>query len=451
MHKAVRSKALILEKIKDVPRICNYDWEELIPDNLDDNFYDSLMNQFDFFINIQKLNIAEACKILETSTKTYYKFKNLQDEPNNENSNENENNTSNENLSEDNENDVGRPPLATDNEEVELLKEIENQQKHCNCFSPREAREYFEDYLRNKGREVVLTRLWWYNFRLKYQDELGVMRIHSLENKRADVTKDDVNSYFDDLEDEVKKGIFPPLTINMDESGFIKRPNKDSTKNCVYIKRCPVKPSFRDLNDGNHISVVAGVTLSGIALPPLLISTTQNPPSEVVNSEIGGLFHWYTTKSGYLNEGAMLYWINQILIPYINSVKKLFHVDYDPLLLFDNLKAHLTDNVTQLLQSQNIRVLSIPPHSSHLLQVLDLSFFGIMKKSYKLYEPTLFTKEQKMPKKIEKFLKAYHIASFQTNIYSGWKQSGFDLTFSNGSVQYISLNRMRVISKLFTQ
>ena len=104
MHKAVRSKALILEKIKDVPRICNYDWEELIPDNLDDNFYDSLMNQFDFFINIQKLNIAEACKILETSTKTYYKFKNLQDEPNNENSNENENNTSNENLSEDNEN-----------------------------------------------------------------------------------------------------------------------------------------------------------------------------------------------------------------------------------------------------------------------------------------------------------------------------------------------------------
>ena len=86
------------------------------------------------------------------------------------------------------------------------------------------------------------------------------------------------------------------------------------------------------------------MTLSGIALPPFLISTTQNPTSEVENSKI-----------------VMLYWIKQILIP------------------------HVTHNVTHFLQSQNIRVLSIPPHSSHLLQILDISFFGIMKKSYKLY------------------------------------------------------------------
>lgn len=96
-----------------------------------------------------------------------------------------------------------------------------------------------------------------------------------MENARLDVTKDQVKDYFTRLEAEFYKSPRPCLIINVDESGFIQRPLKNSSKNCVISRDCSTKPCFREYSDWNHVSVVAAVTLSGIPLKPLLISTTN--------------------------------------------------------------------------------------------------------------------------------------------------------------------------------
>lgn len=49
-----------------------------------------------------------------------------------------------------------------------------------------------------------------------------------------------------------------------------------------------MKPVFKDYVDEYHISVMSGITLSGLTLKPLLISVTQNLPEEIVNSPFGG-------------------------------------------------------------------------------------------------------------------------------------------------------------------
>lgn len=95
--------------------------------------------------------------------------------------------------------------------------------------------------------------------------------------------------------------------ILIDESGFIRRPLKNKSKNYVFRKDCPTHPYFSDFTDGNHISVVARVILSGIALTLLLIWTTQHHPKVVRNSPIGNKFLWYCTNNDYLNEEVMLY------------------------------------------------------------------------------------------------------------------------------------------------
>lgn len=86
------------------------------------------------------------------------------------------------------------------------------------------------------------------------------------------------------------------------------------------------------------MSVVAAVTLCGTDLTPLLISTTQNPPKDVRDSTLGNKFLWFQTKSGYLNSRAMIFWIKNILIPYLDSSSSTIDKEISPLLLFDNLK-----------------------------------------------------------------------------------------------------------------
>lgn len=77
------------------------------------------------------------------------------------------------------------------------------------------------------------------------------------------------------------------MVSKVDESGFIKRLDKNFTKSCIAIKSCPVYPSFRDIIQGNHVSIVSGVALGGFALRPLLLSTTENLQHEVLISPLG--------------------------------------------------------------------------------------------------------------------------------------------------------------------
>lgn len=141
----------------------------------------------------------------------------------------------------------------------------------------------------------------------------------------------------------------------------------------------------------------------------------------------------------------MLYWINNIYLPYIKYTKQLIRdEDAVPLLIMDGIKAHQTVKVNQLLQENGIEVLILPPHSSHLVQCLDLCFFGIMKKLYKLCRSQLF-------QKIERILKSFYTASFQTIIMAGWKASGIDFIYEKGNITKIALNKNRVIEKLINQ
>ena len=338
--------------------------------------------------------------------------------------------------------------MVGDDEEELLLNQILACQQHGNCMTPREARRWLEQVVFNHGKVITLTRQWWYNFKGKYDDILKVMKIHSLEYKRFEVTKEQVIDYFERLKVELAKCPFPPVIINLDETGFISRPNKNKAKYCVFRKDCNTHPCYSDCNDGYHVSVLAAVTLSGISLKPLLISQTEKPPKIVTDSILGNTFSWYYTESGYLNAGAMIYWIKEILIPYLEIITSTCDFEITPLLLFDNLKSHLTDEVIELLQMNNIRTCPLPPHSSQILQVLDLTFFGPMKSEFASCEATIFDKKQKMACKIERILKAYHFASFPTIIISGWKESGIDLSYSNGRIIKYNINQDYIISKL---
>jgi hypothetical protein len=51
-------------------------------------------------------------------------------------------------------------------------------------------------------------------------------------------------------------------------------------------------------------------------------------------------------------------------------------------LILDGLRSHSTAYTPDAFRNEQIRVIELPPHSTHLYQPLDLCLFGIMKNEY---------------------------------------------------------------------
>lgn len=52
------------------------------------------------------------------------------------------------------------------------------------------------------------------------------------------------------------------------------------------------------------------------------------------------------------------------------------------LFIMDNHESHINLESYELGKEKNVHIVSIPPHSSHRLQPLDLAFYGPLKKSF---------------------------------------------------------------------
>ena len=231
-----------------------------------------------------------------------------------------------------------------------------------NCIRPKEAREWLQNYIfETRKQNIVLDRFWFHRFRSRHSDVLKIMKVHSRESERCSVTAADVNLYFNQLTDALTQVTCFSLIINMDESGFISRPQKDKCQNCCYLKDCPVTSTFREERNSSHISIVGAVSIDGKVLKPMLLSINQNPSPEIRETWLEGTFEWFKTPKGYMNHDSMIAWMRNILFPYINEQReKLGNGDLPALLIMDGLKAHLMNDIAIELAQNNAFTVCLP-------------------------------------------------------------------------------------------
>ena len=91
-----------------------------------------------------------------------------------------------------------------------------------------------------------------------------------------------------------------------------------------------------------------------------------------------------TSPSGWITSELFLSWLREIFLPEVETRRSLIGKwSAKAALVMDGHKTHVTDDVKALLDDNNVEVLIFPPHSSHLLQPLDLLVFGLWKKKIK--------------------------------------------------------------------
>jgi len=173
----------------------------------------------------------------------------------------------------------------------------------------------------------------------------------------------------------ISYGIDPDDIYNFDETGFamgLIATAKVITRREFYGRRSLLQPGNRA-----WVTTIECINASGWALPPCVIFKGKI----FIESWFDSLpkdWRLEVSSNGWTSDQIGLRWLEKVFIPSTSSRTKGKY----RLLILDGHGSHLTAQFDQICEKNNIIAICMPPHSSHLLQPLDIGCFAVLKRSY---------------------------------------------------------------------
>jgi hypothetical protein len=206
---------------------------------------------------------------------------------------------------------------------------------------------------------------------------------------------------------------------NMDEKGFMKGIGDDS-KVIVPVEEMEafsVQPGNRE-----WVSVIECIGTDGFYIPGFVIFKgkliQENWIPDIVDRETV----INVSENGWTDSGIALDWIK-----HFDKHTKMRTKGKYRLLILDGHTSHVSLPFVQYCEANNIVPLCFPPHSTHILQPLDVGIFSPFAKAYKtlIQRHSMFGTQRVTN---EQFLIFYHLARKDAfspeNIESAWSSTG---------------------------
>lgn len=275
--------------------------------------------------------------------------------------------------------------------------------------APEDERVFSEEgptnswFRRFKKRQALSVRL---------PENKSVVRFNAEDNE----IRQDLFEKYIKIVDEHK--LSPLQIFNMDETGFqlVGKGSKVVAKKgtrCVYVRVSGER--------SETISAASCGNVSGtVIIPPLFIFKGQSLAPTLQGETYPPLTEFAVTESGYMTTVVFVEWFKLFLrnLPAIRPI----------LLIFDGHTSHGSLEVLQLAKENDIILLCLPPHTTHLCQPMDVGVYSLLKTSFRDFVA------KSMRKKKTKALarcdfgkiitRAWDVAVSGKNIRNGFKRTG---------------------------
>jgi hypothetical protein len=218
-----------------------------------------------------------------------------------------------------------------------------------------------------------------------------------------------------------KYGIVDEDIYNFDEAGF--QMGVIGTARVVTSSEARNRPKRSQPGNREWVSIIQGIGSYGWPLPPFIIFKGQSH-LQAWYEESGLPSNWVITLSenGWTTNEIGYEWIQHFNQHTKNRTKGNYR-----LLILDGHESHISAQFQQYCTDNKIITLCMPPHSSHLLQPLDVGCFSPLKSLYgKQIEKFMrlrinhITKLEFLPA----FKEAFKAAFTEQNIKSGFRATG---------------------------
>jgi hypothetical protein len=220
---------------------------------------------------------------------------------------------------------------------------------------------------------------------------------------------------------KAKYGIVDDDTYNFDEVGFM----MGIIFAGMVVTTSDGRGKAKLAQPGNRewATVIQGVNALGWAIPPFIILAAQyHLANWYTECNLPADWRIATTDNGWTTNAVGLDWIKHFDFHTAPRTKGKYR-----LLILDGHESHHSTEFELYCQQNNIITLCMPPHSSHLLQPLDVGCFGPLKQAYGRQVEDLMRAHINHISKLE-FLCAFREAFFasmtEKNIRGGFTGAG---------------------------
>ena len=311
--------------------------------------------------------------------------------------------------------------VLTDSEESAIVKYI--LQLDSQGLPPRytNVEDMANKLLSERGTRRVGVR-WAKNF-VQRQPELTTRFQRRYDYQRAKCEDPTIiRGWFTLLENTIAKyGIVESDIYNFDETGFLMgfiTTGMVVTSSDRVGKAKAVQPGNRE-----WVTVIQAVNSQGWAVPPyIIIKGQKHLTTWYEDARLPADWRINTSSNGWTTNEIGTDWIEHFHKLTKDQTKGVYR-----LLILDGHSSHHSTQFELYCQENNIITLCMPAHSSHILQPLDISCFGPLKKAYGRQIEDLMkasithiTKEDFLPA----FYTAFHDSMTKENIQGGFRGAG---------------------------
>jgi hypothetical protein len=266
-----------------------------------------------------------------------------------------------------------------------------------------------------------LGKNWLAKFKSRHPEIRGVWA-RKIENARHKaVTREAVTSWFEAVTSLVVQYQYPPHRIyNMDESGFAIG-DSQSSRALVNIRE---GTSWKVISGRQEwVTAIECVNALGTALPPLVIFKALHTNTAWIPTHTPLNWQFSTSNSGWTSDSHGFEWLQRQFDPLTRPE--------DPserrLLILDGHSSHITANFIAYCMDNKIDLLVLPPHTSHVLQPLDISIFQPLKRALATETDRLAALDSGRIPRVEwteAYIRGREKAFTSKNIQTGWKATG---------------------------
>ena len=262
---------------------------------------------------------------------------------------------------------------------------------------------------------------WIDRFRARHPEIQGTWTRQIESAQHLAVNTATVTTWFDAVTKLQIQHTYPPGCIyNMDESGFAVGTSQ-SSRVLVNIRE---HSSWKIINGRQEwITAIECVSAAGVAIPPLVIFKAKHTNTSWIPADTPLDWRFSTSNSGWTSDSHAYEWLTTVFEP----STKLADPTQRRLLIMDGHGSHITANVIAYCMEHAIDLLILPPHTSHVLQPLDVSVFAPLKRALAV-ETDQASRLQagRIPRSewTSMYIRAREAALRPANIKSGFKATG---------------------------
>lgn len=272
------------------------------------------------------------------------------------------------------ENYVVKNTRLTPIEEDVLTKSIEKLDAQGLSPSLDIVREMADTICVARGAEPV-GNSWAYQF-IKRTPALRAQigRVYECQRKQCE-DAEVIRGWFRLVQNTIRKyGIVEEDIYNFDESGF--QMGQISASVVVTSVERVGRPKQLKPTNTEWITLIAGGSATGYVIPPFVIMKGKELNLEWF-ADLPTNWAFTVSDNGWTTDAIGMQWIE-----HFERNTRTRTIGSKRLLILDNHGSHTTPEFRLYCEAKDIILLYMPPHSSHLLQPMDVGCFGPLKTSF---------------------------------------------------------------------